>query len=300
MQESQNENLEKNIQKINKIVFSSAHINLLFGAGVNGNAFPQMKDFIKTRDYLTKNLTDPTYNFEIDMNSLSDTKKKNAFNIFHKELKLFANEVDINNPSIKNIEEMFSEINKLVLETENRTNTTKQINIYTLNYDLIVEQAINRLGFLCNVISSTNITSHDKFFEMIGYDYSKKRFMPTYLVSKIHGDLENPVLPSNRKYDEILQAKRFEIFFKMKSQLSRMNSILFVIGYSGNDGHLNTILKDCIATGLTIYWFRYDKSNELPNEFIDKVNLIDQPNEDGDKKNMTEVCRDMVKNSWAK
>ena len=48
---------------------------------------------------------------------------------------------------------------------------------------------------------------------------------------------------------------------KMKEKLSRENSVLIVIGYSGNDEHINKILKDCISSGLTIYWFKFKKED---------------------------------------
>ena len=49
----------------------------------------------------------------------------------------------------------------------------------------------------------------------------------------------------------------------MKEKLSRENSVLIVIGYSGNDEHINKILKDCISSGLTIYWFKFKKASVL-------------------------------------
>ena len=42
----------------------------------------------------------------------------------------------------------------------------------------------------------------------------------------------------------------------MKEKLSRENSVLIVIGYSGNDEHINKILKDCeFKFGARLRWF---------------------------------------------
>ena len=69
------------------------------------------------------------------------------------------------------------------------------MNIYTLNYDMIIENVLENLGYLCNSISSSNIKNHDKFFYMVGYNFLFNKFVPTYLVSKLHGDINNPILP---------------------------------------------------------------------------------------------------------
>lgn len=288
---------KETINSFNSKLFSSSHINFFFGAGVNGRSFPQMKGFKRSIEKLTELLGREVINFEQDLDTLRETDKTLVFNIFKEELEEFNSNVDNQHPDIKDIERLFHYINRLVTETENRTLTTKQINIYTTNYDSIVDNCLKRLGLLCNVVSSSNLENNDKFFELIGYDYGHKEYIPTFLISKIHGDLANPILPSNHKYDETLQAKRFEILFKMKSQLSRSNSILMVIGYSGNDKHLNSLLHDAISFGLSVYWFRYDKNDSLPSELKDKIFIIDQVDNDN-KKNTTYICSEMVRGLW--
>jgi len=290
----------KNIELESKI-FSSSHLNFFFGAGVNGKSFPQMLGFIKTHQKMFENLGREIINFEDDILELTDAKIKTVFGVFKKELLDFAENVDYNSSSVKDIESLFQNVNKLIVDVENRTKTTKQVNIYTTNYDKIVENTIKNLGLLCNVISSSNLDNHDKFFELIGYDYGTRKFIPTYLISQIHGDLNNPILPSRQKFDEALQAKRFEILFKMKTQLSRSNSLLLVIGYSGRDKHLNSILKDCVTFGLTIYWYRYKKTDIIPDEIKDNVTIVDQDTEDGEElQNTTLICSEMLKRLWEK
>ena len=41
---------------INKNIIASSHINFLFGAGVNGKAFPQLNGFEKSVNNLTKSI----------------------------------------------------------------------------------------------------------------------------------------------------------------------------------------------------------------------------------------------------
>lgn len=276
---------------------ASSHINFLFGAGINGNAFPQLNKFTETVELLEKELEREMENFENDLATLSESKQERIFKKFIKEFEQACKNLESNSQSILDIERLFQSTNKLILESENRTVTTKQVNIYTLNYDEIVENSLKKIGVLNNVVSSSNIDSHDKFFDLVGYNYNRKKYIPTYLVSKIHGDITNPILPGRKKYDETLEAKRFEILFKMKSQLSRINSILIVIGYSGRDNHINRLIKDCITSGLTIYWFRYKNSEIVPDELIGQVQIIDQRNPE-EPMNISLLCAEMLEALW--
>lgn len=283
--------------KFDSKILSSSHINFLFGAGVNGTAFPQINKFSKTLELLKNLLEEPFQNFEEGVDKLkTDEDRKQVLDLFVEEFNDFSKSIDFAHKSIKHIEILFSYINRLIEESENRTKTTKQVNIYTLNYDMIVEKVLENLGYLCNSISSSNIKNHDKFFYMVGYNFLFNKFVPTYLVSKLHGDINNPILPGINKYNSMIMANRFEILFKMKEKLSRENSVLIVIGYSGNDEHINKILKDCISSGLTIYWFKFKKEDYVPENMVDSISIIE--NEEGI--DTTLKCSNMVKELWAK
>ena len=72
--------------------------------------------------------------------------------------------------------------------------------------------------------------------------------------------------------------------FLMKSQLIKRNSILFVIGYSGNDKHLNEIISDGIEAGLCVIWFNYER-----------MIIIDQLNEPiGTIKRCSNIIREVL------
>lgn len=283
--------------KFDSKLLSSSHINFFFGAGLNGDAFPQMSGFSKTIESLEKALGRSMENFETDLDDLTESRSERVFNTFKKEFAEIHQSLDYNKKSVIDIEQMFQQVNRLIIESENRTVTTKQVNIYTLNYDEIVEYTLRKLGLLHNVVSSSNIDSHDKFFELVGFNYVSNRYLPTYLISKIHGDITNPILPGRKKYDTTLESKRFEILFKMKSQLSRINSVLIIIGYSGRDKHINRLIKDCITSGLTIYWFRYDISENIPQEMEGRITVIDQTDQN-QRKNMTEICSSKLEELW--
>ncbi|MFA7132691.1 MAG: SIR2 family protein [Bacteroidales bacterium] len=277
-------------------LLSSCHINFLFGAGVNGKAFPQLNGFKKTNEFLSKQLGISVDDFEKSLDSLSEDKKREAIECFKEEFEKYANEIVFSSKSIKNIESMFVCFNNLVGKSENRTKTTKQVNIYSLNYDSIIEKVLQDNGFLVNVVSSTNIDNHNKFFNLIGYNSDIQTFVPTYLISKLHGDINNPILPGVEKYDQILMANKFEILFKMKEKLSRFNSVLFVIGYSGHDEHINRMINECVTCGLTVYWFKFSKDDKIPETLIGKVFDIENDGED----DTTDLCKRMVEKLWIK
>lgn len=290
--------MERIIEAFDAKILSSSHINFLFGSGINGKAFPQTKNFTETIGLLESIIKRSVVNYEDDLASIEYKRDRNkVHNSFKKEYAKYNNNLNYNHPDILDIKKLFESINIIVQEAENRTITMKQVNIYTLNYDNIVEWVLLSLGFLSNTISSSNIDNHDKFFNMIGYDYGLKRYTPTYLISKIHGDIKDAALPGEEKYDDVLTSKKFELFFKMKSQLSRSNSILFVIGYSGGDRHVNRILKDCVVSGLTVYWFRYNNNQKIPDELNDNVYVVNQEDNENPV-NSSIICSQMLRESW--
>ena len=109
----------------------------------------------------------------------------------------------------------------------------KQINIYTLNYDEIVENALKKLGYFFNSISASETATKASLIDVIGYDYKVGKYIPSFMVSKIHGDKTKPIIPGKEKFLDMLNEDYFEIAFNMKEQLCKPNSILIVIGYSG-------------------------------------------------------------------
>jgi len=91
--------------------------------------------------------------------------------------------------------------------------------------------------------------------------------------------------------------------FLMKSQLIKRNSVLFVIGYSGNDQHLNEIISDSIEAGLCVIWFNYSKkqnTNEvlLPKDLLkhkERMIIIDQLSQPiGTVKRCSNIIREVL------
>jgi hypothetical protein len=277
--------MENGYKKIdlNPKLITSSKISLLLGSGANGNLFPKLYEFKKTIEKLKDILGKKEINahkIEYLISGIKDIdKREEVLKTFKNEIHEFHNDINFDNSSTENIFAMLQELDRLVQYEENRTFRTKQINIFTLNYDTILETILKESGLFCNVLMPNNVKKQSYLYSLIGQDYMTKKYKTTFLLSKIHGNIDDPILPGLAKFDELLAEKYFELLFNMKSILKEPNSTLFVIGYSGNDEHINQLMDDCVGSGLTIYWLRYKKEEKIPSNLEKKVIVIDQPND---------------------
>lgn len=289
--------MNKSKEIIEKNILSSSHINFLFGAGVNGNALKQLDSFKQTKVFLEENGIECTGSLENSIDEVKDEKKREELkNVFINEFKNFNNdamEIFHENESIEHLRMLLRETYKIVNDTQNRKPSMKQINIYTLNYDELVEKALDEMGYLYNSISASANSMKSNLLNIIGYNYSRRQYIPTFMISKIHGDIKNPIIPGKRKYIDILSEKYFEIVFNMKEQLLKDNSILMVIGYSGNDKHINSILRECTDLGLTVYWYKYRENDTVPDDLENKVFKREQDDYSNPKDTTLICCEDM-------
>ena len=278
-------------------VLSSSHINFLLGAGVNGKAFPQLKSFTDTLSKIEELGGNIENGLESGIDSLSSSAhKKIVKDVFIKEFMeadAKMNEKFGKDMSLINLEKMLRKTYLLVNESQNRNPSMKQINIFTLNYDQIVEKTLSGLGYFFSEISASNTTTRAMLLDVIGYNFNVKKYVPTFMVSKLHGDIDNPIIPGKSKYQEMLNEDYFEIAFSMKEKLCRQNSILIVIGYSGRDEHINKILKDCLNAGLTIYWYKFAQMDIVPFEENNQIIVRQQEDYSNPQDTTANGYRDM-------
>lgn len=76
--------------------------------------------------------------------------------------------------SLINLEKMLRKTYLLVNESQNRNPSMKQINIFTLNYDQIVEKTLSGLGYFFSEISASNTTTRAMLLDVIGYNFNVK------------------------------------------------------------------------------------------------------------------------------
>jgi hypothetical protein len=278
-------------------IMSSAHINFLFGSGVNGSAFPTMDGFTETKKII-KEKTGKDVGIEEGIDLLgNDAGRKEVIALFENEFSKFENSTDFSNASIKNIEKLFKAVNSLVEVSENRQPQMKQVNIFTLNYDNIVESSLKNCGLICTAVSPASLAFENVFLNLVGYRPDIKKYIPTYLLLKLHGDSKDKsmVFPGNGKFRAALDAREFELLFDMKSKLSAFNSILIVIGYSGHDEDVNGIIKSFISSGLTVFWFKYKKEDVIPASLASGVIPVENESNPIDG---TLQCQKLLSQLW--
>lgn len=289
-----------------KNILSSTHINFLFGAGVNGTVLPQLNRFNKTKKKIEEFGGNTENGIESGIDTIENESQRedikqefiSEFKEFYK--KAISDDVWSTNKSLKHLEQLLRKTYSITHESQNRNPSMKQVNIYTLNYDDIVEQKLTQLGYFYNSISASNTSTKAALMDVIGYDYKTRKYIPSFMVSKLHGDIKKPIIPGKAKYREMLNEEYFEIAFHMKEQLCRQNSILIVIGYSGRDKHINKILQDCLNAGLTLYWYKYCKDDYIPFNSNTQVQIREQDKDNNEeKKDTTLNCFNDMEMSWA-
>ena len=208
-QDTVDEEKEEFIERLRRVL-GSCTINFLFGAGVNGGGFPQFSAFTKTLEALREHgqLGDI---IEQEVRLLASQERDEVLDVFCAEFMERAKEIDPNNESIDHLDRLFQEVSAIVAKAENRHPESKRINIFTLNYDRIVETVLERQGQFCYVLNAKHSKSSLPF-EIVGYNTAKREYIPTFAIYKLHGSVdaanklnkEDNVFPGDDKLGNVL------------------------------------------------------------------------------------------------
>jgi len=158
----------------------------------------------------------------------------------------------------------------------------RRVNIFTLNYDTLVEQAADAEGV---VLVDGFVGSLRRVFRPESYDLDfyfpaqttegkVHRFDRAIHLYKLHGsinwhkcaqDWENPyglyaalynadcsqddvlIYPTPLKYGQILGPPYSEMFRRFGNAIAQPQSVLFVIGYGFGDDHVNALIRQALA-----------------------------------------------------
>ncbi len=153
-----------------------------------------------------------------------------------------------------------------------RKSKYSRVKIFTLNYDLLFEQAASKGGYV--VIDGFSFTV-PRIFNGVNYDYdvvirnsqrslSEENYAPkVFHLYKPHGSLdwgkidehvekiiypEKPVMiyPSASKYEASYEQPYFEMMSRFQTELRKNNTLLLVIGFSFYDKHIDTMISEAI------------------------------------------------------
>jgi len=271
-----NENPLIDLEKMKRIV-GSCSINFLFGSGVNGSAFPQFVGFENTKAALAR-YGQPGENIEEELRALDSAQKDEVIDVFCNE---FNNRQPVwDSNSAKNLQDLLLQTSLIVSKAENRHPESKRINVFTLNYDHIVETELENLGQFSYTLT-TKKSKAQLPFEIVGYNTKRREYISTFAIYKLHGsanalgkiNANEIVLPGEDKLGNVV-TDFYETLFSMKGELIRKNSVLFVIGYSWNDSHVNSVISDAIDNGLTAFALQYRDGDMPSGDLVDKVITI--------------------------
>ncbi|MDI6870228.1 MAG: SIR2 family protein [Bacillota bacterium] len=157
----------------------------------------------------------------------------------------------------------------------------KRVNLFTLNYDTLVEQAADAEGVVLldgfigtqRRVFRPESCEQDLYFPAETTEGHVHRFDRVLHLYKLHGSItwvasqpaiDNPygvqskpfdpqntepllIYPTPAKYGETLGMPYSELFRRFSTALVRPQSVLFVIGYGFGDEHVNAIIRQALA-----------------------------------------------------
>jgi hypothetical protein len=155
------------------------------------------------------------------------------------------------------------------------------VNVFTLNYDTLVEQASDAEGVVLldgfvgaqRRIFRPESYEQDLYFPAETTEGRVHRFDRVLHLYKLHGSitwtanestLDDPygvqsavfdpdgtqpllIYPTPAKYGETLGSPYSELFRRFAGALARPQSVLFVVGYGFGDEHVNAIIRQALA-----------------------------------------------------
>lgn len=176
-----------------KDILASSNINFLFGSGINGKAFPQLNGFTETNILLDAKYNGNSQNFEEKLNSLQETDRHLVVDKFLEEFNDFITRIDYSHQDISDIQNLFKNIYELIDKKEDRQIESFKCNIFTLNYDDVVENILENNSYFNKVITVDKFV-RTNIFDMVGFNYKYKKYIPTFIVAKLHGSVSNGAL----------------------------------------------------------------------------------------------------------
>ena len=274
-----------------EILASPQQVGILIGAGVSkACGLPNVEDLsIEVRKIIVdKNfveLLSDKDNVEVILNKLQQLKP------------LLVDGKKFNNLSLIDIQKIEKDIKKTIYETLSRPvdfiklcslvtwlnfiNREFEKEIFTLNYDLLLEKAIEELslpyftGFIGNVkpfFISDSVDDYQgiyvkkswtKLWKLHGsLNFKKTPEGKIFIENNIGGEFENLlVYPSMDKYLSSRKAPFISYLDRFRRYMLENEKVLLVLGYSFSDEHINEIIINGLNnnTRLSVFAFAFDE-----------------------------------------
>lgn len=285
MNDAEKESLKKQLRKL----AITKQLNFLIGSGASFPAIPLMGMIDAEND-------------EERNNKLAIKVRETSKSLLLKSLNLSPNEKIVFKSYLNFLSVVLS-----MLNLANSRQTPKNANIFTTNYDLFIEKAIDTIiqddrlvfndganGYLTRYLDSTN---YNRLVSYKGLNDNYINEIPSLTLIKPHGSVnwekfnekikikneivENPVIvePTGLESQETFLNNHFhEMLRTFQLELDKPQSVLFVIGFSFQDKHIGKMIKRAVQNPeLMVYVFGYsndDKDRYLENlEFSERRNF---------------------------
>lgn len=175
-----------------------------------------------------------------------------------------------------------------------------RVKIFTLNYDLLFEQAASEGAYV--VIDGFSF-SNPRIFKGTNYDYdiiirnansakTEENYAPkVFHLYKPHGSLDwdseiisedekrfikkdnpqNPVMiyPSSSKFEYSYEQPYFEMMSRLQQELRSRNTLLIAIGFSFYDKHIKAMVMEALDVNMSITLIIVSPSVECKDSFTD-------------------------------
>ena len=282
--ELEEEREDKDLIKRVRQLAITKQLNFLIGSGVSAKSIGLMKDFkddnskgMTANDFLTEKIV------EVSRKVLNDTYE------FDEDSKVKEN-LDCYYSFVKSIID--------VLNISNSRQTPKTANIFTTNYDLFIEKAVDELLLNSRFVFNDGANGYFKreldssnYNQVVSYKGLNDNYIseiPSITLIKPHGSVnwqedqeriyicdsivKSPVIvkPTGLEgQDTFLNNHFHEMLRVFQLELDKPQTVLFVIGFSFQDKHIGRMIVRALKNPeLMIYVFAYsdsDKQNYMNN-----------------------------------
>lgn len=273
----------------------SGHINLLIGAGCSSNFLGTLGDIEEkmndNNSYIALKAKKEYYDLIVKSKAILDkntkiseeTKLKKTKDNYDNFLRLWAKIILVRSSNIIN----------------------KQINIFTTNFDMFIEDSCERLdiayndGFRGQIKPTFNIANFNKIQKYKSLQFDNTSDIPIFNIIKLHGSIswkaeEEVILYSNgdhiehiedcdnfeeyynklaiinpnkdKHFKTVLDANYASMLRKFALELEKENSVLILIGFSLADKHIKDLLYSVMKSNPTLIIFYFSYEKYCIND----------------------------------
>lgn len=282
---------DKELVKLLRQLAITKQLNFLIGSGASAKSIGLMKDFaddelsgMTANDFLTEKI------IEVSKKVLNDTY-----------------EFDEDSRIKENLEDYSAFVKSIidVLNISNSRQTPKTANIFTTNYDLFIEKAVDELllnnrfvfndgakGYFKRQLDSSN---YNQVVSYKGLNDNYISEIPSVSLIKPHGSVnwqedqeriyicddvtKNPVIvkPTGLEgQDTFLNNHFHEMLRAFQLELDKPQTVLFVIGFSFQDKHIGKMIIRALKNPeLMMYVFGYTDSDK--QTYMDNLGIKSLP-----------------------